>query len=235
MGVCMLDLPISSNNAERFGLHAEDRVTRGPSPGPITAETSGSIELTPPRVILITPELTAGDPELAAFCKAEQGKFRYHYVTFRATFLPDNAGFADARLAIQLGPNLSPDAVIAWSMSPQLLVDSKKISESAKLGIDFKLMKVEFDVGGVTPVQTWFLRRRNEQTATPFWEFQRTDVSAIDGQFCFHLVTRTVADLPAFGVLSARATINHRSFWIFRRSDTAARPASMRFDLPLTT
>ena len=96
----MLDLPVTDNNAEQFGLHAEDRVVRGP--GPVTAETSGSIELTLPRVTSITPELTAGDPELAAFWKAEQGKFCYHYVTFRATFLPDNAGFDEARIAIQL-------------------------------------------------------------------------------------------------------------------------------------
>ena len=229
----MINLPVNSNNAERFDLHAEDRVMRGP--GSIAAETSGSIELTQPLITSITQELTDGDPVLAAFWRAEQGKFRYHYVTFRATFLPDNAGFDNARVAIQLGPNQPPDAVIAWSMSPQLLADSKKMSESAKLDIDFKLVKAEFGEEREIPGQTWFLRRLKEQTATPYWEFQRTKVSAIDGQFCFHLVTRTVANLPAFGELSARATINKRSFWIFRRSDTAATPASMRFDLPLTT
>ncbi len=229
----MLDLPVTDNNAEQFGLHAEDRVVRGP--GPVKAETSGSIELTPPRVTPITQELTAGDSELAAFSKAEQGEFRYHYVTFCATFLPDDAGFDTARLGIELGPNHPPDAVTAWSMSPQLLADSKKISATAKLGINFKLFTAEFGGEREIPGQTWFLRRRNEQTAKPYWEFQRTEVSAIDGQFRFHLVTRAVANLPAFGALSAHASINNRSFWIFRRSDPAAKPAKLRFDLPLTT
>ena len=120
-------------------------------------------------------------------------------------------------------------------MSPELMADTYKKAESAKLGVDLKLVRAEINGGTVTSGQTWFLRRRNEQTATPYWEFHRTDVSAIDGQFRFHLVTRAVADLPAFGALSARATINQRSFWIFRRSDSAATPASIRFELPRTT
>jgi hypothetical protein len=136
----MLDLPSIDGGAEQFGLHGEDRGVRGIAPR--IPETSATIALTPARGTPITRELTADDPELAAFWQAEQGKFRYHYVTFRATFVPDAAGFDDARLAVQLGPSEPANGVIAWSISPQLLADPTKSSESAKIG------RLQAGVGG---------------------------------------------------------------------------------------
>src|SRR4051812_43891218 len=123
----MLDLPIAESGAEVFGLHPEERRVRGVRTE--IADTQASVELTRPFVTPITQDLAAGDPELLAFWKAEQGRFHYHYVTFRATFIPDDIGFDTARIAVQLEPSPYENAVIAWSMSPLLITDPSKVKD----------------------------------------------------------------------------------------------------------
>lgn len=226
----MLELKAGEGEVERFGLQATERALRGAEPA--AAQADAAIELTRPHVTPLTQALSASDPELAAFWTAEQGRYRYDYVTFRASFLPGAEGFDAARLAVQLGPAGPQDGVIAWSLAPLLLSDGTKAKESAKLGLDLKLLKVEIGAEEEAARQDWFLRAWKEHTPTPFWELRRSAAAEIAGTFRFHLVTRAPAGAAGFGTLSARATIKGRSFWIFRRADATAAQAEIRFDLP---
>ena len=115
-------------------------------------------------------------------------------------------------------------------MAPLLIAEITKAKETAKLGVDLKLVRTEMTEETAIESQTWFLRGWNEHTSTPYWELRRTKESLIEGTFRFHLVARAVARRPASGTLMTRAVINGHSFWIIRR-DSPTIQAQMRFDI----
>ena len=230
----MLELTAADGPAERFSLLPDERATRrAGASGFASLPETAAIELTTPLVTPITEGLTADDPELAAFWKAEHGRFRYDYVTFRAAFLtPDDARFTRAWIEVRLAGvgGGAGEGAIAWSLSPNRVADTAKLKDTGKLGVDFKFLKAEMGGEQETTVESCFLRAEREHTSDPYWEFRRTDATPLEGTYRLHLVVRTPSALPVDGTVTARAVFDRRSFLIFRQSDSS-KPANVGFRL----
>lgn len=228
----MIDLATTDGSAQRFDLAPDDRVTRKGAIDPVTAPRSAFIEITEPLVTPITKALVANDAELAAFWESEKRRFRYDYVQFRCTLMPaDNMPFEKAWLEVHLESSAGEKGPIAYSMHPDKLVIVASLSDSAKLGSDFKLVKSEIQTKTETETEIYFLRAWREQTADPYWAFSRTETTELAGTYRFHLVTRTPAEIGGRGKLTARAVVAKRTFLIFNREKLAGEPASLTFAL----
>jgi hypothetical protein len=228
----MINLSAIDGRAQRFRLVPDARVTRGGKAKLGVAPISAFIEITEPLVTPVTKALVADDAALAAFWGAEKGRFHYDYVTFRCTLIPaDGAPFEKAWLEVDLEPRAEGRGPIAYSMEPDKIVDVKTLSDSVKLGADLKLVSSEAGTTIERKAEDYVLRAWREQTAQPYWAFNRTDTVPLTGTFRFHLVTRTPADIEGSGRLTARAVVARRTFWIFESEASAGAPASLTFSL----
>jgi hypothetical protein len=230
--ILVIEFAAEEGPVQRFGFVPDTRVTRDAGVSPASTLTSAFIEITEPLVTRLTEVLVAGDPELATFWRAEKDRFRYDYVTFRCTLIPASAQpFEKAWLEVQLGPREAGKGPIAYSMAPDRIVDVKTLSDSAKIGGDFKLIKSEAKSGTERQAEDYVLRAWREQTAEPYWTFNKTETVPLTGTFKFHLVTRTPVDVEGSGKLTARAVVEKRTFYLFNRESPVGEPASLTFAL----
>lgn len=226
----MIEIPASDGGVELFELSPDQRATRRGAAPALTPKT-GFIEITNPLVTPVTEKLVANDAELAAFWEAEKRTYRYDYVSFRFTLNPA-AGepFEKAWVELRLEP-LQDGGPIVYSMAPDQVVDITKISESAKIGTEFKFIKAEMGAKVDADVKDYVLRAWREHTAEPYWTFGKTKSTELMGTFRLHLITRTPAKLSATGRISARAVVQKRTFLIIRKGKPMDGPASLTFAL----
>ena len=228
----MINLSPAEGPVQRFGLVPETRVTRRAMIDPGKAPTSAFIEITQPLVTPVTKALVAGDPELAAFWEAEKRSFRYDYVMFRCTLIPaEGMPFEKAWLEVQLAPEAADKGPIAYSMAPDKIVDVKSLKDTAKIGADLKFLKAAMGTEEGREVGEYVLRAWREQSATPYWSFNKTESTALTGTFRFHLIIRAPIEVDGSGRLTAKAVVAQRSFFIFKGEAPAGEPASLTFTL----
>jgi hypothetical protein len=225
----VIELPDGDGELNRFGLTEQSRLVRNLAvTGPQT--TNAIIGITSPFSTPITKGLIGDDTELAAFWAAEKGRFRYDYLTFRCSFEPADRPIDKAWIEVALDPK-ADGGPIAWSMAPAQVTDKQTLTESAKLTGAFKLVSGEVAATKEMDVNNWVVRSRMGQPTTPYWEFQATESTPLDGDFKLQIVVRTAASLLAKGRITARAVIAAQTFLLFTLE--AAREQSVGVDFEL--
>mgnify|MGYP006276405239 CR=1 FL=1 len=194
--------------------------------------TAGWIEASEAAVIPLTEKVASSDTELAAFQAAEAATHVYHYVSFACSFGPaEKTPFDRAWLQVELSAAGRAGTTTAWSMSPRNVWDKAEVSTTANVGAEFKLISTGIEAGISTESKVYFLRAYRERTARPYWEFRATQTSSIDGSHRFHMVTRTSKGAAGRGRLNLSATMRTRKFLMLTRSEAAAAPPAITFDL----
>jgi hypothetical protein len=225
----VIELPDGDGDLNRFSLTGMSRRVR--SEGVAAPQTTDAIiGITSPFSTPITKGLIGNDTELAAFWAAEKGRFRYDFLTFRCSFEPADRPIDKAWIEIAFDPK-ADGGPIAWSMAPAQVADKQTLSQSAKLTGQFKLVGAEVGSTKEMDVNTWVVRSRMVPPTTPYWEFQATEATALDGDFKLQIVVRTAASQQARGRITARAVIAAQTFLLF--TVEAAREQSVGVDFEL--
>jgi hypothetical protein len=230
----MIELDLPDAPPIRFALSPVQRITRQ-SPA---STTDGSIpaayiEITNPLVTVLTSRLADDDFELASFWRAEKGRFRYDYITFRATFIPaERHVFERAWVEVHLSVNEGDGESIAYSLAPNSIIDVTQLKSKAKIGAKLELLTAEMGAEEGREAKEYVLRAWREHTSSPYWEMARTETTALIGTFRYHLVVRTPANVAALGSVSARAIIEKKTFWITTSDPAAPSGNQVEFSLP---
>lgn len=226
----MITLATSPGQGERFVLAENSRITRSAGYSPLHLDSW--IDISKPAVIPLSEELIGNDKELLAFWEAEKSRYRYDYVSLSCSFGPaEGTLFTKAWVEVELTSQESDQKPIAWSMAPEEVIDSAKLTQTDKLGAEFKLLSGEVQQQIEHSSKEWFLRAFRERSAQPYWEFRTTTQSPIAGSWKLSLVTRSPIGAVGTGKLSLRAVVEKRTFLIFRKNQSVEEPASILFDL----
>jgi hypothetical protein len=221
-------LDVRSSRGRRFAANAPADAVDGPfgdTPAP-------GVSLSEPLTIPLDEKLAARDLELEAFWNAQAARFAFDYVTFRCEFQPASGEpIENAWIRVQLNGPASAQPPLVWSMTPVLESDQSKLTSSANIGAEFKLLKAGISGEEETQVERWFVRARGEQTDRSFWEFQDNGISRIDGTFRLNLVVRRPLDAEVTGTISGSVTVAKRSFLLFKSRESRSGSA-MTFHLP---
>jgi hypothetical protein len=230
----VIELDTSDGAPIRFELDPIQRLTRKRQREASEAsENDALVEITTPLMTPLTSKLAAPDNELAAFWKAESGRFKYDYITFRTTFMPtERSRFERAWIEIQLDSEKGNEGPIAWSLAPDQIVDITKLTSTAKIGGKFQLLKAEMGAEVGKEAKEYVLRAWREHTSAPFWELTRTDTTILAGTFRLHLIVRSPANTQSTGQISARAVIGKKTFWIVTSDPAAPLGNAVEFTLP---
>jgi hypothetical protein len=218
----MIELDVAEGSLLRCELQLIHRTKQRHEVAATSAIPTAPIEITTPMVTALTTQLAAADAGLAAFWKAESGRFHYDYVTFRATFMPlERAQFERAWIEVQLSAQRGREAPIAYSLAPDRIADVTQLTHKAKVGARLQFLSGEMGAEEGKEAREYVLRAWREHTASPYWELSRTDTTPLVGTFPLHLIVRSPVESRATGCISVRAVIERRTLWMVT-SDPAA-------------
>lgn len=236
----MITLDVDQGISQRFSLAEDSRVTRKGGGSPLKIDSW--IELASPAVTCLTDQLIGKDHELSAFWAAEKGRYVYHYVSLACSFGPaEGKAFTKAWVECELAGADGSEPPIAWSMAPFEVIDASEVSQTDKLGGDFKLLQgnlnlsVSDEVVVKHPAKEWFLRTNRLRSSRPYWEFRSTVQTPIAGSWKLAMVTRSPAGSVASGRISVRAVVEKRTFLMFRTDEPFSEPSSLTFALGTAT
>jgi hypothetical protein len=191
--------------AEQVTVRGQDSATSVP--------LNGRVLLGGPHGFKITAARVAADPEIAGFMD-ENADWEYYLlylgVSFTAAVSP-RLESAQVRLAISAVPG-SP-APFALSMKPLADGDPVSVTRTVTLGPKLSLLDtVDAELGKAERTQSFqrtqlAVRGLGLASATPGWEFTRTDSRNLEGSCMLTMVVQAAKDakVTVTGLVTARA------------------------------
>jgi hypothetical protein len=197
--------------------------------GPRT-ELKTKIALRDPSVMLLDEALIGDDKLFLAEFQRLSTKYRHFFVSFACTFLPDaSESLLEAEVKVDLSSQEECDNESSiYSLRPDRLEDAIEIKGTAKLGVDFKLAKIDLGVEGDIKRKIPFL------LAFPLgnravWRFSKTESSQISGLYPLQVVVRSpVTAKSASGRIDVSVRVGTRLFFI-RSIETNNQVAAVEF------
>jgi hypothetical protein len=226
-----MELPQASGELSSYALREETRLVRNGSAAPAPAAADAAIQLSTPRVLPLTEELIGDDAELKAFWKAERGRFRYDYVSFRCGFLPGARTIDSAWVKVLLAP-AGDGGPVAWSIFPQEVTEQQKVVEAAKVTSQLKLLGSELSASTESVAKSWLVRGHLTPERSPSWEITPTAATPLNGDIKLYLVLRSPAAAAGGGQVTAGASIAGRRFLLMPLERPEQQAASLGFELP---
>ncbi|MBL1100906.1 hypothetical protein [Streptomyces coffeae] len=182
------------------------------TPLPLVPALTGRVVLGGPVSVPVTAELVGGDPELAAFLRAEAHSTVYHLLHCSVTCARDAP---DPELhTVNLDLSLSAEPVrdgatafqpVAWSMTPRQrteAADDAPFAPAAHLGPRLGFL----DNGRADPGTRICLEARRELCSDPGWEIRHTHVR-IGGTYRLAMVVRAPREAMTRVAVAVGATV----------------------------
>jgi hypothetical protein len=210
-GAAVIEFELPEPTYEELAL-ADLAVFRGKGPG-TSAPLNGRVLLGGPHGFNITAARVAADPEIAAFMD-ENADCVYHLlylgVSFTAAVSP-RLESAQVRLTLSAVPG-SP-APFALSMKPLADGDAVSVTRTVSLGPKLSLLDtVDVELGRAEREESFqrtklAVRGLGLASATPGWEFTRTDSRNLEGSCMLTMVVQAAkgAKVTVTGLVTARA------------------------------